>query len=80
MTVVGEAKKKCKHMTISVDLLRELDKGVSVWTLCQQYNIGSLTVYDIKKQKINFLNFTVSLTVRRAWRFVNHLKRGKTVI
>ena len=50
-SIVGEAKKKRKHMTISVqqkvDLLRELDKGVSVRTLCQQYNIGSSTVYDI---------------------------------
>ena len=54
-SVVGEGKKKCKHMTISVqqkvDLLRKLGKGVSVQILCQQYNTGSLTVYDIKKQK-----------------------------
>ena len=60
-SVVGEAKKKHKHMTISVqqkmDLLRKLDKDVSVRTLCQQYNIGSSTVYDIKKQKNELLKF-----------------------
>ena len=60
-SVVGEAKKKRKHMTISVqqkvDLLRKLDKGISVRSLCQQYNIGSSTVYDIKKQKIQLHKF-----------------------
>ena len=82
-SVVGEAKKKHKHMTISVqqvDLLRKLDKGVSVWILCQQYNIGPSTAYDIKKQKNQLLSFSVSLTVRRAWRFVKHLEKGKAVI
>ena len=37
--------------------MRELDKGVSVRMLCQQYNIGSSTVYDIKKQKNKILKF-----------------------
>ena len=59
-----------------MDLLRKLDKIVSVRTLCQQYNIGTSTVYDIKKQK-NQLSFTVSLTVRRVWRFVKYLE-GKS--
>ena len=53
--VVGEAKEKCKHMTTSVqqkvDLWRKVDKGVSVWTPCQHYNIGSSTVYNIEEQK-----------------------------
>ena len=78
MTVVGEAKKKCKHMTISVDLLRELDKGVSVWTLCQQYNIGSSTVYDIKKQKNLFLKFYSESDSKKSMEIRKTLKKGKS--
>nr|XP_053629141.1 TBC1 domain family member 4-like [Cherax quadricarinatus] len=40
-----------------VELLKKLDSGVSVRNLCELYNIGSSTVYDIKKQKTKLLSF-----------------------
>jgi phage terminase small subunit len=47
---------KCKHKSLSieqeVDLLRKLDNGASVKRFCEEYSIGSSTVYDLKKQKI----------------------------
>ncbi|KFD67153.1 hypothetical protein M514_20589 [Trichuris suis] len=46
---------KRKHCTLSIkdklELLKKLDTGVSVRSLCDMYNIGSSTVYDVKKQK-----------------------------
>ncbi len=43
-------------MQQKVDLLKKLDNGVSVRTLCEQHNIGS-TMYDIKKQKNQILKY-----------------------
>ena len=69
-------------MTISVrqkvDLLRKLDKGVSVWTLCQQYNIGSSTVYDIKKQKGQLLKFYSESGNKNSMEVCKTLKEGKS--
>jgi hypothetical protein len=52
---------KCKHKSLSiehkVDLLRKLDNGASVKRLCEEYSIGSSTLYDLKKQKSEFLKF-----------------------
>lgn len=46
---------KCKHCTLSikdkVELMKKLDSGVFMGNLCELNSIGSLTVYDIKKQK-----------------------------
>jgi transposase-like protein len=46
---------KRKHTSLSfehkVDLLRKLDNGASVKRLCEEYSVGSSTVYDLKKQK-----------------------------
>lgn len=79
---VCEPKKKRKHMTISVqqkvDLLRKLDKGVSVRTLCQQYNIGSSTVYDIKKQKNQLLKFYSECESKKNMEVRKTLKEGKS--
>ncbi|MPC46195.1 hypothetical protein E2C01_039906 [Portunus trituberculatus] len=64
-SVVCEPKKKRKHMTISVqqkvDLLRKLDKGVSVWTLCQQYNIGADNTIRCRLPMINAPNTEKSM-------------------
>jgi transposase-like protein len=46
---------KHKHKSLSVeqkiDLLRKLDNGAAVKRLCEEYSVGSSTVYDLKKQK-----------------------------
>ena len=69
-------------MTISeqqeVDLLRKLDKGVSVWTLRQQYNIGSSTVYDIIKQKNQLLKFYSECESMKNMEVRRTLKEGKS--
>ena len=81
-SVVGEVKKKREHMTVSVqqkvDLLRKLDKGVSVRTLCQQYNIGSSTVYDIKKQKNQLLKFSSESDSKKSMEVRKTLREGKS--
>jgi transposase-like protein len=50
---------KRKHKSLSieqkVDLLRKLDNGASVKRLCEEYSVGSSTVYDLKKQKSELL-------------------------
>ena len=38
-------------MLEEVELLKKLEKGTSVKTLCEHYGISSSTVYDLKKQK-----------------------------
>ncbi|KAG7164253.1 Jerky protein-like 1, partial [Homarus americanus] len=63
--IVDSAKKsggvKRKHRALSiaekVEVLKKLDSGVSVRTICETYSIGSSTVYDIKKQKEKLLKF-----------------------
>ena len=69
-------------MTISVqqkvDLLRELDIGVSVRTLCQQYNIGSSTVYYIKKQKNQLVKFYSEFDSKKSMEVRKTLKEWKS--
>ena len=52
---------KRKHQSLSiqekVEMLKQLDIGVSVRKLCDSYGIGSSTVYDIKKQREKILKF-----------------------
>ncbi|KFD62016.1 hypothetical protein M514_11293 [Trichuris suis] len=52
---------KRKHCTLSIkdklELLKKLDSGVSVRSLCGMYNIGSSTVYDLKRQKGKLVQF-----------------------
>ncbi|KAG7173982.1 Histone-arginine methyltransferase CARMER-like [Homarus americanus] len=52
---------KRKHHTLSiqdkVELLKKLDSGVSVRSICDLYSIGASTVDDIKKQKGKLLQF-----------------------
>lgn len=40
-----------------VELLKKLESGVSTKSLCDEYGIGSSTVYDLKKQKEQLLKF-----------------------
>ena len=62
---MDSVKKKCgikrKHHTLSiakkVEILKKLSNGVSVRTICETYEIGTSTVYDIKKQKEKLLKF-----------------------
>lgn len=46
---------KCMHKSLSIEekeeLLQEMDKGNSVKCLCEMYNNGSSTVYDLERQK-----------------------------
>ncbi|XP_072254361.1 tigger transposable element-derived protein 2-like [Pyxicephalus adspersus] len=52
---------KRKHHALSiaqkVEILKKLDSGMSVQTICDIYDIGSSTVYDIKKRKEKLLKF-----------------------
>jgi transposase-like protein len=52
-------KRKRKSLSIEqkVDLLRKLDNGASVKRLCEEYSVGSSTVYDLKKQQCELLKF-----------------------
>ena len=81
-SVVSEAKKKRKHMTLSiqqkVDLLRKLDKGYSVRIVCQEYNIGISTVYDIKKQKDQIFKFYSESDSKIIMEVRKTLKEGKS--
>ena len=44
---------KCKHQSLSitekVELLKKLNSGVSVRSVCELYGVGSSTVCDLKK-------------------------------
>ena len=52
-------KRKDKSVSISekVELLKKLNIGVSVRSVCELYDVGSLAVYDLKKQKEKLLSF-----------------------
>uniref|UniRef100_A0A8C3S8B1 HTH psq-type domain-containing protein n=1 Tax=Chelydra serpentina TaxID=8475 RepID=A0A8C3S8B1_CHESE len=58
---------KCKHVSISiqqnVELLQKLEKGTLVRALCEFYNVGSSTVYDLKKQKNQILKFLAKISL-----------------
>lgn len=53
--------KRKKYCTISiaqkVEVLKKFDQGTSVRKLCEEYEIGKSTVYDIIKQKKEILSF-----------------------
>ncbi|KAG7164338.1 cleavage and polyadenylation specificity factor subunit 2-like [Homarus americanus] len=55
----GGVKRKHRALSIAekVEVLKKLDSGVSVRTICETYSIGSSTVYDIKKKKEKLLKF-----------------------
>jgi hypothetical protein len=63
-------KRKPKYLSIEqkVDLLRKLDNGASVKRLCEEYSIGSSTVYDLKKQKSELLKFYADSDTPKATR------------
>ncbi|KAG7166753.1 Jerky protein-like 12 [Homarus americanus] len=55
----GGVKRKHRALSIAekVEVLKKLDSGVSVRTICETYSTCSSTVYDIKKQKEKLLKF-----------------------
>ena len=55
----NEKKRKNKVLTINekLDLLKKLDSGTSVRKLCEMFDVGSSTVYDLKKQKTKLREF-----------------------
>lgn len=52
---------KRKHVSFSiqdkVELLHRLDSGASVKFVCDEYGIGTSTVYDVRKHKDQLLKF-----------------------
>ncbi|KAG7169638.1 Jerky protein-like 8 [Homarus americanus] len=81
---------KCKHHTLTiqdkVELLKKLDSGVSVRSICDLYNIGASTVYDIKKQKGKLLQFFADseskkkISKRKALKDGGHSQLDKVLI
>lgn len=71
-----------KHKTISlqdkVDLLRDLDSGVSVRQLCKTYGIGSSTVYDIKKKREEIIKFIKNCDSEKQTNTRKTMKAGKS--
>ena len=55
----GTIKRKHQALSIAkkVEILEKLGDGVSVKKICETYQIGNSTVYDIKKQKEKLLKF-----------------------
>lgn len=53
--------KRRKHCTFSiakkVEILRKIDQGTSVRNVCEEYEIGRSTVYDLIKQKYEVFSF-----------------------
>nr|XP_014350815.1 PREDICTED: jerky protein-like isoform X1 [Latimeria chalumnae]XP_014350816.1 PREDICTED: jerky protein-like isoform X2 [Latimeria chalumnae] len=58
---IGAGGAKRKHITLTimqkVEILQMLYKGQSVQSLCDHFGVGSLTIYDIKKQCEKLLKF-----------------------
>jgi len=55
----GTLKKKYNSSTImqKLEILKELEKGLSPCFVAQKFGISCRTVYDIKKNKEKFLSF-----------------------
>lgn len=62
------SKRKHNSLTITrkVELLRKLEKGTSVRKLCEEYEIGKSTVYDLQKQKTQILQFYADSDTQKA--------------
>ncbi|XP_064410276.1 jerky protein homolog [Latimeria chalumnae] len=77
----GNAGKR-KHVSLSilqkVELLKKLDKGTSVRALCELYNVGSSTVYDLKKQKDKIMKFFADSESKKVMTARKTLKEGKS--
>lgn len=73
---------KRKHQSLSiqekVEMLKELDLGISVRKLCDTYGIGSSTVYDIKKQKEKIMKFYEASESKKQMSIRKTMKDGKS--
>lgn len=84
----NEKRKKYNTLTISkkVELLRKLEKGSSVMKLCEEYNVGKSTVYDLQKQKKKILSFfadsdtPLEMDKRKSTRQANNEDMDKVMI
>lgn len=56
----NKRKRVSLSITQKVELLKKLDSGTSVKSLCGEYGVGSSTIYDLKKQKPALLEFYAS--------------------
>ncbi|KAK8721831.1 hypothetical protein OTU49_012591, partial [Cherax quadricarinatus] len=73
---------KRKHQTLSiqekVELLRKLDRGISVHKLTEDYGLGSSTVYDIKKQREKLLKFYTDSVSKKQMCIRKSMTTGKS--
>lgn len=73
---------KRKHQSLSiqekVEMLKELDLGISVRKLCDTYGIGSSTVYDIKKQREKIMKFYEASESKKQMSIRKTMKDGKS--
>lgn len=78
--VSGDTKRKHQPISIQdkVELLQQLERGVSVRKLCDLYGIGSSTVYDIKKQKAKILTFYADSDSKKQMSVRKTMKDGKS--
>ncbi|XP_042206656.1 tigger transposable element-derived protein 2-like [Homarus americanus] len=76
----GGVKRKHRALSIAekVEVLKKLDSGVSVRTICEIYSIGSSTVYDIKKQKEKLLKFFSDSGSKRKMFVRKSMSEGKS--
>lgn len=72
---------KRKHKTLSihdkVQLLKQLDEGVSVKRLCKMFCVGSSTIYDLKKKKEELLKFYAERQSKKGVAVRRTMKEGK---
>jgi hypothetical protein len=54
-------KRKRKYLSVEqkMDLLRKLDNGTSIKRLCEEYSIGSSTMYDLKEEESELQTVTL---------------------
>ncbi|KAG7163490.1 Jerky protein-like 7 [Homarus americanus] len=76
----GGVKRKHRALSITekVEVLKKLDSGVSVRTICETYSISSSTVYDIKKQKEKLLKFFSDSGSKRKMFVRKSMSEGKS--
>ena len=84
-----EANRKRKREVLTfekkVEIIMKLDKGESVLSLTKQYNVGKSTVYDLKMQRSEILEFASQLdsqegsSKRKTMRGSEHKKLDEAV-
>lgn len=72
---------KRKHVTLTIpqklEIIRRLESGESRTSIMEEYNIGSSTIYDIKKRKDQLCSFVASSETMRGLMKRQTLKQPK---